>query len=163
MWLKKMCDKVITTHSSTTTYVPDRFKTQEMCDKVVDRYFFVFDSVPDQPKTQEMFDRFVSEESYLIVYCPDRYKTDASASYADETIIYFNKNFGAVKFCCNEMGILSADVNDVDLEDSNYDESDPETIFHVRILAWHSKLEKRKALKKELNEKLMLITWHSRR
>ena len=46
---------------------------------------------------------------------------------------------------------------------TNYDEDDPETIIHVRLLVWHIKFEKRKALKKDMNEKLMLIAWHSRR
>ena len=31
---------------------------------------------------------------------------------------------------------------------TNYDEDDPETIIHVRLLVWHIKFEKRKALKK---------------
>ena len=33
-------------------------------------------------------------------------------------------------------------------------------IIHVRLLAWHIKFEKRKAVKKELNEELMLFGWH---
>ena len=32
-----------------------------------------------------------------------------------------------------------------------------------RFLAWHTKFEKRKALKKALNEKLMEIAWHPKR
>ena len=43
------------------------------------------------------------------------------------------------------------------LDDTNYDEDDPETIIHIRLLDLHIKFEKRKALKKELNEELMLI------
>ena len=61
------------------------------------------------------------------------------------------------------MGILSIDLNNINLDDSNYNEDDPETVIHVRLLTWHSKFEKRKALKKELNEELMLIPWHPRR
>ena len=38
---------------------------------------------------------------------------------------------------------------------TNNNRDDPETIIHVRLLASHSKFEKRKALKKELNEELM--------
>ena len=30
----------------------------------------------------------------------------------------------------------------------------------ARRLAWHSKFEKRKAPRKELNEELMLVAWH---
>ena len=55
------------------------------------------------------------------------------------------------------MGILGVNLNNINLADSNYDEDDPETIIHIRLLAWHIKLENSKALKKELNEELMLV------
>ena len=61
------------------------------------------------------------------------------------------------------MGILSIDLNNINLDDANYSEDDPENIIHVRLLAWHSKFEKRKALEKELDEELMLVAWHPRR
>ena len=66
----------------------------------------------------------------------------------DDNIIYFNEDSGDVRFFCNEMGILSVDLNNINFDDTNYDEDDPETIIHVRILAWHIKFEKSKALKK---------------
>ena len=50
------------------------------------------------------------------------------------------------------MGILSIDLNNINIDDSNYNGDDPETIIRVRILAWDSKSGKYKALKKELNE-----------
>ena len=46
---------------------------------------------------------------------------------------------------------------------NNFDEDDPDTIIHIRLLAWHTKFEKRKELKKELNEKLMPVAWHPNR
>ena len=61
------------------------------------------------------------------------------------------------------MDILSIDRNNINLDDTNYDEDDPETIIHIRLLAWHIKFDKRKAFKKELNEELIRITWHPRR
>ena len=36
-------------------------------------------------------------------------------------------------------------------------------IYIVRLLAWHSKFEKSKALIKELNEELMPVAWHPKR
>ena len=33
------------------------------------------------------------------------------------------------------MGILSIDLNNINLADSNYNEDDPETVVHVRLLA----------------------------
>ena len=55
------------------------------------------------------------------------------------------------------LGILSIDLNKFNPDDTNYDKDDPETVIHIRILAWHIKFEKRKALEKELNKELMLI------
>ena len=60
------------------------------------------------------------------------------------------------------MGILSIDPNNINLDDTNFDEDDPETIINVRLLAWDIKFEKLRALKKELNEELMVIVWHPR-
>ena len=58
------------------------------------------------------------------------------------------------------MGILSVDLYNINLDDTNYDKDDPEATIRVRRFAWHSKFEKRKALKRESNKELMLATWH---
>ena len=85
-----------------------------------------------------------------------------TALYADENILYFNEDSGNVIFSCNEMGISNIDLNNVNL-DNNFDEDDPYTIIHSRLLAWHIKFEKPKAFKKELNEELMLVAWYPKR
>ena len=54
------------------------------------------------------------------------------------------------------MIILGTDLNNINLDDSNYDEDDPETIIHIKLLVWLSKFEKGKVLEKEL----MLIAIH---
>ena len=46
------------------------------------------------------------------------------------------------------MGILNTDLNNINLDDTDYDEDDSETIIYIRLLAWHIKYEKRKTLKK---------------
>ena len=56
---------------------------------------------------------------------------------------------GDAVFSCNEMDILSIDLNNIELDDTNYDEDEPETIIHIKLLTWHIKFEKIKALKKE--------------
>ena len=71
-----------------------------------------------------------------------------TASYADENILYFNEDFASATFCENVMGILSVNLNNINLDDTNYEEDDPDTIIIIRFLAWHIKIEKRKALKK---------------
>ena len=83
-----------------------------------------------------------------------------TALYADKYIPYFIKNSGDTVFCCNEMGIFSTGLNDINLDDSNYDKDDPETIIHIRFLAWHIKFKK---CKKKISEKIMPIAWHPKR
>ena len=64
-------------------------------------------------------------------------------------------------FNCNEMGILNKDLYNINF-DNNFDEDDPDTIL-IRLLGWHIKFEKHKALKKELTEELMPVAWHHNR
>ena len=44
------------------------------------------------------------------------------------------------------MGILNTD--NINLDETDYDKDDLDTIILVRLLAWHIKFEKRKELKK---------------
>ena len=80
-----------------------------------------------------------------------------STLYADDNILYFNEDSVKVIFSCNEMGILNIDLNNINLDVTYYNEDDPETIIHIRLLSWPIKFEKRKAFKKEFNEELMLV------
>ena len=67
--------------------------------------------------------------------------------YSGENVLHFNEDSGDSVFHCNEMGILSIDLNSINL-DNNFDEDDSDTIILIRLLAWHIAFEKRKALKK---------------
>ena len=60
------------------------------------------------------------------------------------------------------MGILRVNLNNINLV-NNFDEDDPDYIILIRLLAWHSKFEKRKAFKKSISEELMPIAWNSKR
>ena len=182
---QKICDKAVYTHPSTIKFVPECYETHEMCDKAINRCFFVFDSIPDRYKSQEICDRVVSEDPFLIVYCPDQYKSQRmcdeavddcltalksipdwfvtskiikklfNALYAEDNILYFNEDYGNAVLSCNEMGIFNIDLNNINLDDTNYNEVDPKTVIHIRLLAWHIQIEKRRTLKKKLNEELM--------
>ena len=102
-----------------------------------------------------MCDRTIFEDPFMLVYCPDKYKVQKihdecidgcmealkfisdwfvkskmmkkllTALYADDNILSFNEDSVAVIFSCNEMGILSVDLNSINLYD-------------VRYLVWHS-------------------------
>ena len=89
-------------------------------------------------------------------------KKPFTALCADENILYFNEDSGNVVFTCNGMGILNIDLNNINL-DNNFDEDDPDSIIHIRLLAWHIKFEKCKELKKELHEELMPVAWYPNR
>ena len=103
-----------------------------MCNKAVDDFHPALKFVPDLFETSKIIKKLLT------------------ALYADDNIHYFTEDSDAAIFFCNEMGLLSVDLNNINLDDTNYDEDYPETI-HIRYLAWHIKFEKRKALKKELN------------
>ena len=40
-----------------------------------------------------------------------------------------------MSFSSDEIGILSVNCNNVDLDDANFDEDDPETIIRVRLMS----------------------------
>ena len=56
-----------------------------------------------------------------------------TALYADDNMFYFNEVSGNVVLSCNEMGIVSWDLNNINLDNINYDEDDLETIIHIRL------------------------------
>ena len=60
---------------------------------------------------------------------------------AVDNILHFNEDSCNPTFSCNEMGILNIDLNNINLDDTNYDEGDPEIIIHIRLPAYHIKSE----------------------
>ena len=103
-----------------------------MCNKAFDNFLPVLKVVPDWFVTSKMIKKFLT------------------ALYAYNNIFYFNEDSGDVIFSCYIMGILSIDLNNINLGETDCDEDDPETIIHIRLLTWHIKFEKRKELKKRL-------------
>ena len=72
-----------------------------------------------------------------------------TASYADDVLLFLDENSCDTTFCCDEMGILSVNLNDINFN-NNFNEDDPDTVILFRRLALHSKFKKRKALKKDM-------------
>ena len=68
-------------------------------------------------------------------------------------ILYFNEDSGDALFNYIEIGIVYIGVLIVNIDID----------ILIRLLSWHSKFEKRKELKKELNEELMLVVWHPKK
>ena len=100
-----------------------------MCDEAVDDSLAALKLIPDWFVTSKMIKKL-----YTVLY-------------ADDGLLSFDEDSGDVKFCCNEMVILSVNFNNINL-DNNFDEDDPDTIILIRLLAWHSKFKKCKAFKK---------------
>ena len=72
-----------------------------------------------------------------------------NALHAKDDILFYNDHFDQVTFITNQRHILAVDPDKINLDNySNFDEDDPDTIIHVRLLAWSSKFGKRKTLKK---------------
>ena len=67
--------------------------------------------------------------------------------YADEDILYINEDSGDAGFIYDEMDVVDVNLNNINV-DNNFDEEDPNTIIHTRLLPWHTKLGKCKKLKK---------------
>ena len=49
------------------------------------------------------------------------------------------------------MGILSVDLNNINLDDVNVYDDDPKTIIHFRLMTWCNRLKQRKLLKKDIS------------
>ena len=110
-------------------YRSDKYITQKICDEAVDYSLATLKLIRDWFVTSKMI------------------KEHFTALHADENILCFNKDSQNVVFSCNETDILNIDLNNINL-DNNFDEDDPDTVILTRLLAWHIKFEKRKALKK---------------
>ena len=84
-----------------------------MCDGAVDDCLAALKFVPDW---------FVTSKMIKILFI---------AFYADEDILYFNKDSGNVVFSCNEMGISNIDLNNTNLDDTNHEEDDPDILVRL--------------------------------
>ena len=90
----------------------------------------MFDKVADDFLPTIVFDRFVTNQML---------KQICSALFSDNDIIIFDENSGNITFPSGEVGILSVDLNNTNLDDVNFYEDDPHPINHVGLLVWHNK------------------------
>ena len=54
--------------------------------------------------------------------------------YSDDGLLLFDEDSSDITFCCNEMGILSAYINNINLN-NNFDEDDPDYSYQNFSLA----------------------------
>ena len=143
-----MCKKAVNISSSAIQFVPECYKTREMCDKSVPKDPFMLKYSDDRYKNQEMCDKAFSEEPFLLKICHDSYKTPEmrdkavddfptalksvpdwfvtskviknlhSALFADDNVLFCDKDSGIVTFSSDEMSILSVGFNNNNLDDA---------------------------------------------
>ena len=172
-------------HEAVDTYptimqsVIEYCKTQEMCDKAANTCFLYSRLIKDTKnmsqncfqrsfygkilwwKAQKTCDEDFNDSHSALSFAPDWFVTNKmirelhEALFANYDILFFDEDFGNITLFANKMDILSTDLDKIDLDGVDFDEEDPETIFHVRILAGRNKFEKRKAFKKDVSKKLM--------
>ena len=71
--------------------------------------------------------------SRLVFVASKMIKKHNTVWYADDGLLFFDECSGGVAFCCNEMGILIVNLNNINL-DNNFDEYDPDTVILSRLL-----------------------------
>ena len=102
-----------------------------MCDEVVDDCLAALEFIPDWFVKSKMLEKF------------------DNALFANNDMRFYDENFDKVEFIANQRHILAVDLDKINIHnDKNFDENDPDTFIHVRLLAWCNKFKKRKALKK---------------
>ena len=83
-----MCNRVISEDSFMLVYYHDKHKIQIICDEAVDNCLAALKLIPDGFVTSKMIKKLLN------------------ALYADDNLLYFNKDSVDVMFSCNEMIIL---------------------------------------------------------
>ena len=48
---------------------------------------------------------------------------------ADENVLYFDEDYDNARFNCNGMVVLNMDLNNINLDDTHYEEDNPDTII----------------------------------
>ena len=106
-----------------------------------------------------MCDKVVPKEHFVRKYCPDKHKTQEMIHKGD--IFFQDVDSNIITFLMDDMGFNTIDLNNINLgDDNNFDEDDPETINHVRLMAWPNRCKQQKVCRKERSKELMPVAWH---
>ena len=145
-----MCVKAVYIRPFVVNSVHDEYKTQEMCDKAAFEDLFMLHDCLDRYETQEKSDKAVDGYLPVLKLVFDLFVT--SKMVKNVIMFYSQMTDDNVTFSSDEMGILSVDLNNINLGDVNFYEDDPETIIHVTLMAWHNRPKKREAFKKDISK-----------
>ena len=70
----------------------------------------------------------------------------------NDGIIFVNGDSDNVTIFSDDMGLVNVYLNNVSLEDVNFDNDDPETIIHVKFMVWCNRYKQHKTCKKEISK-----------
>ena len=56
--------------------------------------------------------------------------------FFNDDIVFVNAHSNNVTFFSDDIGLVNADHNNVSLHEDNFDNDNPDTIAHVRLMAW---------------------------
>ena len=101
-----------------------------MCDEAVDNLLAALKFIPYWFVTSKMLEKLGNALYTKMIY-----------SFTIKILII-------IKIIANQKHILAVDLEKVNL-DNNFSEDDPDTIIHIRFLAWRSKSKKLKAPEKD--------------
>ena len=173
---QQLCDKTVDNYPQSLEFVPGWYKTQKISDKAVNTHPYIIQFVPECYETLKICGIVVSLYHFLIVYHTNKYKTQKclmklwwlsssieicswlvqlkwlkifyTVLFADEFLVFFDKDSSNAIFCCNEMSFRTVNLNNINL-DNNFEEGNPDTIIVIRLLSWHGKFKNAKHFKKK--------------
>ena len=90
--------------------------TQEICVKAVDDFLPALKFVPDWCVTSKTIKKL------------------HNTSVTGNDILFFDEDCGNSTFSSDEMSILGVYLNNINLDDADFDENDPKTTIHVRLM-----------------------------
>ena len=102
-------------------YFPDRLKTHKICDKAVNAWLTALKFNRDWLVTSNMLELL----------------NDAVFSNDVIDLNYIDSNI--VTLFCDDMGINTRDLYNINLDDNSFVDNDLEIIIHVRLMACYNK------------------------
>ena len=108
-----------------------------MCHKAVDSYLLASKLVFDWFCTSEMIEKL------------------DNTVVSNDDIVLTGTDSDVVTFFNNDIGLDSIILNNINLDDDNFDNCDPETINHGRHMAWYNRYKQHKTCKKRQMKKIM--------
>ena len=109
-------------------YYPDNHKIQTMCDETVDFYLITLNCYRYEYEYQ-----MIPDDLNNILERLD------NSVFSNCDIFLHNVCSNIITFPCDDMGSNNIDGKNINLNDDNFDEDDPETMNHVRLIIWRNR------------------------